>query len=257
MDHVLGKITGDFEATGGPDAVLDIVVDRSWLQEARTIEVDLPRNLACAACEGTGCNICNQSGAITVRERSEPPEVLRVTLPRQELGSESDPESQRVILMRIYGRGGLPSSGVWPSQRGRLLLRVKAFGTLSDCVRAIPEDQVVSSSTLARADVVIPAKGPESTVPSKTPAEHVKPAQFPINQPQATASVEEQSPATRRSRALDNSDQRVLGHVLSVNLAVPQPTKISRRHWGGWRLRDALIGLLLLLLGAAAAWLLV
>jgi hypothetical protein len=254
VEHVLGKITGDFDKAGGPDALLEIVVDRSWLQQARTIEVDLPRNLGCAACEGAGCNICNQSGAITVRERSEPAEVLRVTLPRQELAPETAPDSQRVILLRIQGRGGLPSSGVWPSQRGRLLLRVKAIGTLSDCVHAVPDDQIVSSSTLTRADVIIP--DPESAVSPKTYAAQPKQSQFSTGEDQGTAQVEVQSPGTRRSFAPDNSELRAVAYEASDKLAIPKPAKVPRKRWGGLRLRDALIGLLLLLMGAAAAWLL-
>lgn len=252
MEHVLGKVTGEFETAGGPDALLDIVVDRRWLQEARTIEVDLPRNLGCAVCEGTGCNICGQSGAITVRERSEPPEVVRVTLPRQELASKSDPDSEQVILLRIHGRGGLPRSGVWPSQRGRLLLRIKAFGTLSDCVRPVPDDQIVSSSTLARIDVVIPDNDPSSTVSLRNHAE--QPREGPLRASESHQDSLQQSPATRRS--LTPGDPQVPSHVAAEKLAIPKPAKNSRSHWGGLRLRDALIGLLLLALGAAAAWLL-
>ncbi len=256
MEHVLGKVTGDFEKAGGPDALLDLVVDRRWLQEARTIEVDLPRNLGCAACEGTGCNICGQSGAITLRERSEPAEILRVTLPRQELAAESDPDSQRVILLRIQGRGGLPSSGVWPAQRGLLLLRIKPFGTLSDCVRAVDEDQIVSSSLLARAELVVQSEEPTSTISPRTHVERPNVGQCQTSESPSDYSVKEQSPGTRRSLAPDNSERKEPAHVVSDEPAIPQPAKISRSRWGGLRLRDVLIGLLLLLLGAAAAWLL-
>ena len=256
MEHVLGKVTGDFEKAGGPDALLDIVVDPRWLQEARTIEVDLPRNLGCAACEGTGCNICSQSGAITVRERTEPAEILRVTLPRQELAPESDPDSQRVILLRIQGRGGLPSSGVWPAQRGLLLLRIKSFGSLSGCVRAVDDDQIISSSTLTRADLVVPNEEPTSTVSPRTHVEKPPVGRFQTSERSTNSSVEEQSPGTRRSLSPDNSERKEPTYVASDKLVHPQPAEISRSRWGGLRLRDVLIGLLLFLLGAAAAWLL-
>ncbi len=249
-------MTGDFEAIGGPDALLDIVVDRAWLQEARTIEVDLPRNLGCAACEGAGCNICGQSGAITVRERSEPPEILRLTLPRQEVGPDSNPDSCRVILLRIQGRGGLPTSLVWPAQRGRLLLRIKAFGTLSGCVRAVDDDQIVSSSTLSRADVVLAQGEPTSTVSPSPRARQPENVQPQASENLPVSNVEEQSPRTRRSRALDDSNRQLPAQVVSDKAVIPEPVKLSRARWGGLRLRDVLIGLLVLALGAAAAWLL-
>lgn len=257
MEHVLGKVSGGHPTQGGPDAMLDIVVTRRWLSEGRTIEVDLPRHLICAACQGAGCDICGQSGAITVRERTEPPEVLRVTLPRHELESDKLPESQRSILLRIHGRGGLPESGVWPSQRGRLLLRIAVSGTLSECVREVPEDQVVSSSTVSRADYVSSQANPSSSVsPITTAAEPMHAAGHAIDRAIEDV-VEPQAPVTRRSLAPTPARSLPLRAPSTKSAKKQPPPRGSSRLWGRIAWRDVAIGLLVMLLGAALAWFLV
>ncbi len=256
MEHVLGKVSGGHPTQGGPDAMLDIVVTRRWLSEGRTIEVDLPRHLLCAACQGAGCDICGQSGAITVRERSEPPEVLRITLPRHDLDAGEVPESQRSIQLRITGRGGLPESGVWPSQRGRLLLRIGVAGTLSECVREVPEDQVVSSSTISRADYVSSQAKPTSSVSTVTSAaEPKRTAEHALDWD--IEDVQSEAPATRRS--LEPTPARSLPlRAPSTKSAKKQPPRRgSSRLWGRIAWRDVAIGLLVMLLGAALAWFLV
>ncbi len=254
MEHVLGKVTGDYERSGGADALLDIVVDRRLLRDACTIEVDLPRNLSCASCEGAGCDSCGQSGAITVRERSEPPEVLRLTLPRQEFEAGMAPDSQRAILLRIQGRGGLPSSGVCPSQRGLLLLRIKVSGALSDCVREITVDPMISSSTLSKAEVVWPQENPISNVSPKIGALPPPTNNGRASHSERVNSDDWQSPQTRRSLALEAPYVQASRQKSPNAPASQTPSKPARRLGGSWQWRDAVIGLVLLLLGAAAAW---
>ena len=250
VEHVLGKVTGDHPTAGGPDALLDIVVERRWLREGRTIEVDLPRHLVCAACLGAGCDVCGQSGAITVRGRSEPPEVVRVTLPHHDLESDAIPESsQRSILLRIQGRGGLPESGVWPAQRGRLLLRIRVGGTLSGCVREVPDDEVVSSSTVSRADYLESEPKPASSVAPVTSAAVPEPVVGHAVDGGVEGAVE--PPATRRS----------VSPVRNPVLPLAEPAKkvakappVVARSRGRLTWRDVVIGLFVLLIGAALAW---
>jgi hypothetical protein len=97
---------------------LSLRIRPDWLTNGSTIEFDLPRHLVCARCDGGGCDVCGGSGAITVRGREEPIEIVRVTLPmRGEL--DAAPES------------GLASSG--PTSVGRgVAIRIPEYGGLAD-----------------------------------------------------------------------------------------------------------------------------
>lgn len=97
-----------------------VKVRREWLSVGEVVELELPRNLACAACGGGGCDACGRSGAITLRKRDEPAEVVEITLPART--SEDLPES-RGITLRIPEQGGLPERGS-DLPRGVLLLTV-------------------------------------------------------------------------------------------------------------------------------------
>jgi hypothetical protein len=79
------------------------------------VELELPRNLLCAACDGGGCDACERSGAVTLRDRGEPADLVQVTLPR----NRSEP-----FVVRLPERGGLPPVGS-ELPRGYLLLRVE------------------------------------------------------------------------------------------------------------------------------------
>lgn len=93
-----------------------IRVPKSWLEHGSVIELELPRNLTCRKCEGGGCDACERSGAVTLRDRGEPPDLVEVKLP-----ARTDSES---FVVRIPERGGLarPDSGL---PRGLLLLKVE------------------------------------------------------------------------------------------------------------------------------------
>lgn len=97
-----------------------VKVRREWLTVGEVIELELPRNLACAACGGGGCDACGRSGAITLRQRDEPAEVVEVTLPVR--SADELPES-RGITLRIPEQGGLPPPNS-DLPRGVLLLTV-------------------------------------------------------------------------------------------------------------------------------------
>jgi len=116
--HVLGKITASMDRPRGPDATLQLTVPAGWIVEGATIEIELPRNLACATCEGGGCDVCERSGAVSLRGRKEPPEIVEVTLPRGE-------SAEARVIVRIPCRGGLPGEGT-DLPRGNLLLSIEA-----------------------------------------------------------------------------------------------------------------------------------
>jgi len=87
-----------------------------------TIDITLPRNLACAKCSGGGCDRCDRSGAVSLRRRGEPEDVVTVPLPAR-LPEEIEREPS--IVLRIPGHGGHAQLGL-DLPRGLLLLRVQA-----------------------------------------------------------------------------------------------------------------------------------
>lgn len=97
-----------------------VKVKREWLTIGEVIELELPRNLSCAACGGGGCDKCGRSGAITLRRRNEPAEIVEVTLP---VRSQDEVPDSRGITLRIPEQGGLPEPGS-ELPRGVLLLTV-------------------------------------------------------------------------------------------------------------------------------------
>jgi hypothetical protein len=116
--EVLGRVVQvDLDSPRGPDASHRIKVPRDWIVEGSVIELELPRHLTCRNCEGGGCDVCERSGAVTLRGRGEPPDLVEVTLPAR-------PENDSFVI-RIPEHGGLASmeSGL---PRGQLFLRIEA-----------------------------------------------------------------------------------------------------------------------------------
>ena len=95
-----------------------------WIDRGATIEFEVPRNLTCAECDGGGCDLCARSGALTVRERTDPGEVVKVTLPQP---SAERTDGVRDVILRIPDQGGLPQTEDVP--RGLMMLRVSAAQT--------------------------------------------------------------------------------------------------------------------------------
>jgi hypothetical protein len=121
LSEVLARVTSRaVEGPRGPDVLHRIKVRREWLIVGEVIELELPRNLSCAGCGGGGCDTCGRSGAITLRKRDEPAEVVEVTLPSRP--ADDTPDS-RGITLRIPEQGGLPEQGS-DLPRGVLLLTV-------------------------------------------------------------------------------------------------------------------------------------
>jgi hypothetical protein len=113
------------DAPRGPDVVHRIRVPRAWLEAGESVELELPRNLSCAACDGGGCDLCERAGAVALRGRNELPELLSVTLPKRQAQAAGE---TRGIVIRIPEQGGLPPEGM-ALPRGLLLLRVELAET--------------------------------------------------------------------------------------------------------------------------------
>jgi hypothetical protein len=122
-----------------------VKVRREWLVVGEVIELELPRNLACAACGGGGCDACGRSGAITLRTRDEPAEMVEVTLP---IRAGDDAPDSRGITLRIPEQGGLPELGS-ELPRGVLLLTV------------VPSPEADPKIKLLRG---VPSKRPPATI---------------------------------------------------------------------------------------------
>jgi hypothetical protein len=121
LPEVLARVTSRaVEGPRGPDVLHRVKVAREWLSAGEVIELELPRNLACAACGGGGCDTCHRSGAITLRQRDELAEVVEVTLPARQGADPAAPDFQGLTL-RIPEQGGLPEPGS-ELPRGMLLL---------------------------------------------------------------------------------------------------------------------------------------
>lgn len=98
-----------------------ITVPSGWLGCGATLCVKLPRTLACALCEGGGCDACERAGAVSLRLPSAEPVEVRVVLPDQNASTGAPP---RVVVLRIPNQGGPPAENE-DLPHGHLLLRVQ------------------------------------------------------------------------------------------------------------------------------------
>jgi hypothetical protein len=112
--NILGKVTTELPADRGLDVTYTVMVPPAWLAESGVLLVQLPRLLACAECEGGGCDACERRGAAVLHARGEPQEVLRV-----KLSAAVAPEG---TVLRLPEHGAIGAS---PEQaRGCLLLKL-------------------------------------------------------------------------------------------------------------------------------------
>lgn len=134
---------------------------REWLVTGEVIELELPRNLACATCGGGGCDACGRSGAITLRRREEPAEVVEITLPAR---PEDDAPDSRGVTLRIPEQGGLPEPGS-DLPRGLLLLTVVPSPEPDSRIRLLrgvpskqPPASVVDSDEIPSLRAIVPSE---------------------------------------------------------------------------------------------------
>jgi hypothetical protein len=133
---VLARVVAPMDRPRGPDAQLEVTVPDGFLAEGATLEIEVPRNLACAACAGGGCDACQRAGAVSVRGRKDPSESVEVTLPKKAHGAHGA-STPRAVVLRIPERGGvaLADSGL---PRGNLLLTIRSGDPLSSGVVRLP-----------------------------------------------------------------------------------------------------------------------
>ncbi len=129
MSQPLGKVTGNLEAPRGPDVELEIVVPEKWF--GSSVEVELPRNLRCAHCQGGGCDKCDRSGALSLYARGAQPETILVALPERQ-------QVQADVCLRIPGRGAKDAAGELGP--GHLMLRVRTGAEWSPFVSLVGGD---------------------------------------------------------------------------------------------------------------------
>jgi len=108
----LAKIDLPTDGPRGPDALCEISVPAGWFAQGQRIQVDVPARLACASCEGGGCDACGRSGALDVPKAEE---LLEVTLP-----ATSEGGALRVRLAGLGAEGTEPGA-----PRGHLILSVR------------------------------------------------------------------------------------------------------------------------------------
>ncbi len=113
MGQALGRVLRDEDLTGdrGPDGRLRVRVHVDWLAQGARVSLRVPRMLACATCDGGGCDGCGRSGAVVTRGRKDAPEHVDVRLPK----------STRPVIVRLPRRGGVGDEG---KVRGLLLVVV-------------------------------------------------------------------------------------------------------------------------------------
>src|SRR5256885_1157700 len=76
---VLGRVVASQDRPRGPDVQMSVGVPAEFIRDGATLQIELPRNLACAACEGGGCDACGRAGAVSLRGRADPAETVEVT----------------------------------------------------------------------------------------------------------------------------------------------------------------------------------
>lgn len=96
----LGRVLDpeDLHDDAGPRGRLAVDVPASWLADAAVVEVVVPTMLACARCEGGGCDGCSRSGGLRLTGDATA-RTLQLTLPRP----ASDAGRLQLRLVRPLG----------------------------------------------------------------------------------------------------------------------------------------------------------
>jgi hypothetical protein len=122
---------------GGPRGKLAVEVPAAWLASRGALEVTLPRRLACARCDGGGCDGCLRAGAVTA-PAGVAPTCVRIELPGDghdvalRIAHPEGPEGWLAQLILEVRRGEFASPGVTrvtPQPAEPSLARVAATGT--------------------------------------------------------------------------------------------------------------------------------
>jgi hypothetical protein len=79
MSTPLGSVLEHEDLTAGTRGRLSVDVLDAWLAPGTLLELVVPVRLACARCDGGGCDACGKSGAIRI-SGDEQKRSLRITL---------------------------------------------------------------------------------------------------------------------------------------------------------------------------------
>lgn len=79
MTTSLGSVLERDDLADGPRGRLTVDVLETWLDAGSAFEIVVPTRLACARCEGGGCDACGRSGAIRI-SGDEGERRIRITL---------------------------------------------------------------------------------------------------------------------------------------------------------------------------------
>jgi hypothetical protein len=69
------------DRTEGTRGLMTVELPREWLTAGDTVDIVVPARVACARCEGGGCDRCDRSGALRI-PGDEARRTLRLALPR-------------------------------------------------------------------------------------------------------------------------------------------------------------------------------
>jgi len=130
---ILGRVLPPLASVRGPDGCLRVDVDPSWLRGPGTLELTLPRHVTCAACDGGGCSVCGFSGALALRDRDAPAELVSIGLSDLATDTTEGTEPTRRLAVRLPEYGA--PSAVAGVGRGQLLVTLMASTTPSANVR--------------------------------------------------------------------------------------------------------------------------
>jgi hypothetical protein len=119
-----------FSRPRGPDAFLRVTVPEAWIQRPCVLEITLPRVLACANCQGGGCDACSRQGGVPTRARKAEAERIVVQIPAF---------SGQGITIRLPEKGGLPDRKQTELPRGILMLALVIGDPVSECISLLEE----------------------------------------------------------------------------------------------------------------------
>jgi len=141
----LGKVADPaaLDACARGRALLRVEVLTAWLAEGADLEITVPARLACARCDGGGCDGCARSGVLRAPEDAAR-RVLRARVPALRQGREG-------VALR------LPDPFGEDHPIGQLRVEIRAAATASDAVRRVTAPAESAPARLAIHPLVIAA----------------------------------------------------------------------------------------------------
>jgi hypothetical protein len=101
MSEPLARVVDKYalDSSDGGRARLKVTVPTSWLSEGARLAITAPKLLACARCDGGGCDACDRSGALRGPRAPERREI------QLELPSSDDGNGVILRLQRPFEEG--------------------------------------------------------------------------------------------------------------------------------------------------------